>query len=142
MTGTRAKVLRIVSAVALLAVVAGGCGGSDRPQSSSVRGVPRALAHDWEGRAKEIATAASAGSGCRALQLANSLRDDVVASQHELPPRLRSPLLTGVNALADRITCTHTVTVAPTPKKKEPPPKPPHKKHPGHGHGGDKGGGG
>jgi hypothetical protein len=143
MTGTRLKVLRIVSAMALLVVVAAGCGGAERPQRAAVHGVPRALARGWEGQASAIATAASAGDSCRALQLATSLRHDVLVSEHELPLRLRSPLLAGVNALVDRLTCTQTVTVATTPTKPPPHEKPPHKKppppghHGHHGHGGD-----
>ena len=126
-----ATVSRTLSALALLAVVAAGCGGAAPPQNgaqkgtqrSAFHGVPRALAQAWEGQASAIATAAAAGNGCRALHLAASLRDDVVTSEHKLPRRLRSPLLTGVNALADRITCTRVVTVQAPPKK--PPKKPP-----------------
>ncbi|MGZ4370929.1 MAG: hypothetical protein ACXVRQ_01855 [Gaiellaceae bacterium] len=129
--------LRIVSAGALLAVMAAGCGSGDRPRVSAVHGVPRALAQAWEGQASAIASAASAGNSCRALHLAASLRDDVVSSQQRVPSRLRSALLTGVNALADRITCTpvptqpHKPPKGPTPKQ----PKPPDH----HGPGGDKG---
>jgi hypothetical protein len=129
------EVLRIVSAAALVVVVAAGCGGGARPQRSSFHGVPASLAQDWEGQASAIATAASAGNSCRAQQLAASLRADVVASQHKLPYRLRSPLLTGVSALAARITCT-PVAKGPTPPKhpppKQPKPKPP-KPHGPHG---------
>jgi hypothetical protein len=128
-------VLRIVSALALLAVVAAGCGGADRPQRSAARGVPPALAQRWEDQASAIAHAASAGNSCRALQLATSLRKDVVESRRKLPSRLQSPLLTGVHRLADRITCTPPpstpVSPAPQPAPK-PGPKPP--KHDHHGH--------
>lgn len=59
-----------------------------------------------------------------------------------MPARLRSPLVTGTNALADRITCTvlpQTVTVGPkAPKAPEPPN--PHDEH-GHGHGDGNGNG-
>ena len=113
MVGTETRVLRIVPAVALLVVVAAGCGGADRPQRSAVHGVPRALAQGWEDQASAIATAASAGNDCQALQLAKSLRDEVVASQLKLPYRLRSPVLIGVNRLADRITCTPVVQTQP-----------------------------
>jgi hypothetical protein len=124
------NVLRIVPAAALLAVLAAGCGGGARLQQAALHGVPPGLAQDWEGQASAIASAASAGNSCRALQLAASLRSDVAASEHKLPFRLRSPLLTGVNALADRITCT------PTPKKppKGPKPEPPPKRPGPHGH--------
>jgi len=132
-----ARVLRILSAAALLAVVTAGCGGAAQPPKLAVHGVPRALAQDWEHQASAIASAAAAGNNCSALHLANALRSDVIATQHKLPLRFRTPLLTGVNALADRITCAPTVQ---TPPKK--PPKPPHEHHGGHGHHGHGGGGG
>lgn len=114
--------------VALLAVVAG-CGAASRPQTSASRGVPRALAQEWAGQASAIASASAAGNDCQAMRLAASLRDEVTASKHKVPLRLRSPLLTGVTALADRIsTCTRVVTV-PTPPPKGPKPKPPHGHH-------------
>ena len=59
-----------------------------------------------------------------------------------MPARLRSPLVTGANALADRITCTvlpQTVTVGPKPPKAPEPPNP-HDEH-GHGHGDGNGNG-
>lgn len=143
MRGTCRNVLKAVSVAALVVAVVAGCGGGDRPQRSVAHGVPRTLAQAWEARAAAIASAARAGNSCRAQRLAASLRDDVVSSEHKLPPRLRTPLLTGVNALADRITCTRVVTV-PTPSKKPPPkpkpnPKPP-KPHgpPGHDKGHDR----
>jgi len=140
--GYTVKVLRILSAALLVIVVGAGCGGAARPQRSAFRGIPPALAHDWEGRASAIAAAASAGNSCGALQLARALRADVTASQAKVPSRLRPPLLTSVNSLADRIKCT---PVEPTPPKKpEPPkePKPPkeHHEHGHHGHGHGEGG--
>jgi hypothetical protein len=125
-----ATVLRILSAAALLAVVTAGCGGAARPQKLAAHGVPRALAQDWAQQASAIASAAVAGNDCSALQLANALRSDVKAKQHRVPLRLRRQLLTGVNALAGRITCVPVVQ-KPPPK----PPKPPHDHHRHHGHG-------
>jgi len=133
-----AGVSRILSAAALLAVVTAGCGGAAQPQKLAVHGVPPALANHWERQALAIASAAAAGNNCSALQLTNALRSDVTASEHRLPMRLRAPLLTGVNSLAERITCVVTV---PTPPKKPPKPKPPHEHH-GHGHHGQDGGDG
>ncbi len=108
--------------------------------------MPRALASEWEARASAVADAAGAGDDCHALQLAASLRDDVIAKESQVPARLRSPLLAGVNALADRIVCSvppRTVTVPPkTPPKHPRPPKSPHKDDHRHGPGGDKKGGG
>jgi hypothetical protein len=103
--------------------------------------LPQALAQDWEAQASAIATAADAGNDCRAMRLAASLSAEVAASRHKLPLRLRSPLLTGVNDLAARIsTCTRIVTVPvqPKPPKGRKPTPPPHEP-PGHDKGDDKG---
>lgn len=121
-----AKVLRILSAAALLVVVAAGCGGAAQPQRSASHGVPRALAQDWEAQARAIA---AAGNGCHALQLASSLRTEVLANADKLPLRLRSPLLVGVNNLKDRITCTPVVQTPPKGPKPPPPQKPDDKGH-------------
>jgi hypothetical protein len=137
-------VTRFVSAAALVVVVVAGCGGATRPQRSALHGVPPALAQAWAERASAIAAAASGGDNCRAMQLADSLRNDVLAQRHKLPLRLRSALVTGVSDLADRLTCTSTVTIEtkPGPPPHKPPHKPPHEPpghhhdH-GHGHGGD-----
>jgi hypothetical protein len=139
MPGTRTKVLKIASVAAFLVVAAAGCGGAARPERSAVHGVPPALAHDWEGQASAIARAASAGDDCGAKRLADSLRGQVIAAEHKLPLRLRSPLVTGVNALADRLTCSVT-TVTTVPKK--PPKKHDHNDDHHHGHHkhGDRGG--
>jgi len=134
MAGRRGKVSRFVTAATLVVLVTAGCGGAARPQASGAGGIPRVLAREWAARASAIADAAAAGNGCRALRLANSLRDRIVAEDARLPPRLRSPLETGVNALADRLACTQTVTVQTTPQKPKPPHKPPdhHHKHGDH----------
>jgi hypothetical protein len=124
-------VLKIVSAGALLAVVAAGCGSGDRAQASAVHGVPRALAQAWEGQATAIASAASAGNSCRAQQLAASLRSDVLSSLQRVPSRLRPALRTGVNALADRISCTPVQTAKPPEGRKPKPPEPPEHHGPG-----------
>jgi len=136
MTGTRRKVLRILSVATLVAVVATGCGSAPAPRRQADRGLPRALAQAWATRASAIATAAAAGENCHALQLASSLRDEIIAKEDKVPARLQQPLLQGASALAERITCSvppETVTVAPPPKK-PPDHKPPrghHKKHGG-----------
>jgi hypothetical protein len=101
--------------------------------------VPRVLATKWAAQASAIADAAAAGNGCDALHLASVLRTEVIDAGAKVPARLRLPLVTGVNALADRLACEvppQTVTVAPQPPKK--PPKDDHG-HKHHGHGGDKG---
>ena len=137
-TGKCRNVLRFLLAVSLFALLAAGCGGASRPTRTAAREVPRALASEWEARASAIADAAAAGDDCHALQLAASLRDDVIAKESQVPARLQSPLLAGVNALADRIVCRvppQTVTVPP--KKPLEHRKPPHKHDHHHGPGGD-----
>ena len=138
-TGKWRNVLRFLVAVSLLALLVGGCGGSSRPTRTGAREVPRALASEWEARASAVADAAAAGDDCRALQLAATLRDDVIAKESQVPARLQSPLLAGVNALADRIVCRvppQTVTLPPKAPPK--PPQPPHKHDHHHGPAGDK----
>jgi hypothetical protein len=116
-------VLRIVLVATLVVVLAAGCGGGSGSQRPSFDGVPPLLAHAWERKASAIAQAASTGDNCRAMRLANSLRSEVFAAEHEVPHRLRSPLVTAVNQLANRLTCTvttvQTVPQKPTPKHKE-----------------------
>lgn len=138
MAGTPRKLPRILSIAALVLLLAAACGGAAPARDSSSRGVPRALAAKWAARASAIADAAAAGRSCDALQLASSLRTEVIDAGARVPARLRLPLVSGVNALADRLVCKvppQTVTVTPQPPKK--PPKDEHGKHPGHG--GDKG---
>lgn len=144
MAGKSRDVLRILLGVSLLALLAVGCGASSRPDRAAAGGVPRSLAGEWEARASAVADAAAAGDDCRALQLAASLRDDVIAKESQVPSRLRPPLLAGVNALADRIVCQvppQTKTLPPQKPPKPPEHKPPHK-HDHHGSGGDNQGNG
>ena len=84
------------------------------------------LAQEWATQASAIADAAGAGNSCGALHLAASLRDEIIAEEGKVPARLRSPLVAGANALADRLTCTPQA-VSPTPKgpPHHKPPKPP-----------------
>lgn len=119
--------LKLVAVIGLLVLVAAGCGGAGGPKP---HGVPRALAHEWEDRASLIAAAAASGNDCRAMHLAQNLRADVLAAEHKLPVRLRSPLATGVTALAARTTCTPPPSVqSKPPKKPEPPPRHKHGHH-------------
>jgi hypothetical protein len=131
----RSVLSRIVSAGVLLVLLAAGCGGSARPDKSATGGVPRALASKWATQATQVADVAATGDDCGALQLAASLRADVIDKTPDVPARLQSPLLESVNSLAERLTCTHTVTMPTTPDKehRKPPPKEPPPKHHKHG---------
>lgn len=139
-------VSRIAAVAVLVVLVAAGCGGG-RPQKVDLHGIPSALAQDWEGQAAAIAAAAAARNDCHARALAVSLRTQVMQKQHLLPLRLRSPLVTGIDSLVARTTCTPKPPAPrPTsPAKPRGPPKPPkphdHGHHGHHGHGGDQGGG-
>jgi hypothetical protein len=138
-------VSRVVAAGALVVLVAAGCASASRPQNVAVHGVPPALAQEWEGKASAIAAAAAARNDCRAHALAVSLRRQVIDQEHNLPLRLRSPLVTGVDSLVARTTCTQTAPAPPStvPSKPQGPPKPhkPHGHHGHHGHGKDQGAG-
>jgi hypothetical protein len=139
MAGRPSKVVRIASTAALVLVVATACGSAAPSHDSASRGVPRVLAAKWAAQASAIADAAAAGNGCDALHRTSALRNEVIDAGAKVPARLRSPLVTGVNALADRLVCEpppQPVPVAPQPPKK--PPKDDHQ-HKHHGHGGEKG---
>lgn len=110
-------------------MVVAGCGGTGRSGSPVRTSLPRVLARHWAAQADAIAVAAAAGDACQAKSLAGSLRNEVVQSTGRVPARFRSPLLDGVNSLADRIVCEPVQTAT----KPAPAPKPP-KKH-GHEHG-------
>jgi len=131
-------VLRIACVLCAAALLVG-CGGSELPHSAGSPTLPRGLARTWATEADAIASAAAAQQSCRAQVLAGRLRDEVIRAGAKVPLRLRSPLLDGVNSLADRIVCTpppRTVTSV-----QKPPPKPPkeHHEHGHHGHGGNQG---
>lgn len=124
-------------------LLAGCGGGSTPPHRTDADRLPHALAQRWEAEAQAVADAAAAGEGCRAHELAGSLRNDVIGSETKVPGRLWKPLLFAVNSLANRVHCppqTLTVTVPVTTG----PPKPGHGHGPpGHDHGhGPHGGGG
>jgi hypothetical protein len=138
MPGRRLGVSRILPVVTLLVLVAaGGCGGSARPDGSAARGLPRVLADEWARQASAVADAAATGDTCRAAQLASALRTDIIEKESKVPARLQPALLTGVNALADRIVCqAPPQTVTTSPKKHEPPK---HDHHDHHKHGDSKG---
>lgn len=113
-----------------------GCGGAHRtPRTKTALTLPRSLAQAWAPRADAIGAVASAGQGCQAQALADSLREDVVNADARVPTALRVTLLRSVNALADRIRCTSPTTTATAPPATLP--QPPHKHRltpPEHGH--------
>lgn len=123
--------------MAVVLLIGAGCGSSAGRHDSAPRRIPARLAQDWATQASAIAAAAAVGDSCRAFHLAAQLRDVVIRNEGQVPARLRAPLATGVNALADRTTCP------PPPVKPKPPPPKEHGHHHHHhgGDGGDQGGG-
>jgi len=132
---------RILIGMALVGLVAAGCGSAAGPQPQAERGLPHALARAWATRASLVASAAAAGHTCRASQLASSLRAEIVAEQDKVPVRLKKPLVQSANSLADRITCTPppTTVAPPTTAPKPPDHKPPKPHKHDHKHGDDHG---
>lgn len=130
--------------LALLLPAAAGCGGSAGSTTAASARLPHALAHAWARRADEVAAAAAAGDGCRARDLASSLRDDVITAEERVPEPYRHTLLASVDRLADGIPCTPPVqtvtTVAPPPEKHGKGPGKGHDKGKSHGHGRGNGG--
>jgi hypothetical protein len=126
--------LRVIGGVLLVLVVAG-CGGShDATAPKTPPKLPRALAQSWAQQADDVAVAIDAGDGCTALQRAETLRTQVVGAVNarRVPRRYLEPLVSTVNDLAGRITCTPP---APVVTKKHDNGK--HGKHGKHGDGGD-----
>jgi hypothetical protein len=101
-------------AVAFVALAAAGCGGSAKPAAAPAPPkLPRTLAQSWAQQADAIAASLAAGDGCGAEVRAVALRTQVVQAVNErrIAPRYLEPLVSTVNDLPDRISCT----VAPAP---------------------------
>lgn len=122
---------RAASVAGLLVLVTAGC-GSARAGAPRAPTLPRSLARTWATRADAVAAAAAAGETCRAKRLAAALRSRVIEAGASIPAKLRVPLLSSVNSLANRLTCEPppptTVTV------EQPPPPGGHGPPHGHGH--------
>jgi hypothetical protein len=132
-----ARALALVLVLVVLGVA--GCGGSDNASAPKTPPkLPRALAQSWAQQADDVAAAVDAGDGCTALRRATTLRTQVVdaVNARRVPRRYLEPLVSTVNDLAGRITCTPPAPVVT--KKKDEHAKPhKHDKHGKHGDGGD-----
>lgn len=120
-----------------------GCGSAQAPKAVQPH-LSRTLAQPLRRQADAVAAALTAGDGCLARERANALQSSVIAAvnQRRIPSRFQEPLVSAVNDLAARITCTPPPAPAPAP----PPAKhgkghEDHGKHGEHGkhgkHGGD-----
>ena len=94
--------------VAALALALAGCGGAAKHAAEKPPRLPRALAQALAQQADGIAGALAAGDGCTALQLAGSLRAEVVqaVNARQIPRAFQESLLATANDLTGRITCS------------------------------------
>lgn len=100
---TRLAALAVLAALALA-----GCGGTTKHAAPAAPRLPRALAQAWAQQADGVAAALAAGDGCTALQVAGTLRAEVVQAlnQRLIPHAFQETIVGAVNDLPARITCT------------------------------------
>lgn len=83
-----------------------GCGGSTEDAAPPPGPLlPRAVANDLAARSDRVAERLASGDRCAADREADELRTRAVAVVSKVPPALQEELLSGVNALAERISC-------------------------------------
>jgi uncharacterized protein YceK len=94
--------------IVLAALALAGCGSTAKHAAPKPPQLPRALAQAWAHEADGVAGALAAGDGCTALQLAGSLRAEVVqaVNARQVPRAFQESLLATANDLTGRITCT------------------------------------
>ena len=117
--------------VLVLVLLAAGCGSTAKETPPREPHLPRALAQSWARQADAVAASIASNDGCSAQTEVAALQQSVIAAvnEHRVPQRFREPLSSGVNDLADRITCTPPPAATPTPA---PTPHPKHEKKPKH----------
>ncbi len=116
-------------------LVAAGCGSTPKDTTPREPHLPRALAQSWARQADAVAAAIASNDGCSARTQVAALQQSVIAAvnDHKVPQRFQEPLSSGVNDLADRITCTPPPAPAPHPKHEKKPKHHDHGKHKGEG---------
>jgi hypothetical protein len=89
-------------------ILLSGCGTGAEQRATTPPTFPRAVALPLARASDGVAAALAAGDNCRALTLAQSLRQQTGAAvaAARVPPRLRRPLQAAANDLARRIECT------------------------------------
>jgi len=104
---TRPRESALVVAVAAT-VFLSGCGSGAEQRAAPPPTLPRAVALGLARASDDVAAALAAGDNCRALTLAQALRERTTAAVAgaNVPPRLRRPLQAAANDLAGRIECT------------------------------------
>ena len=112
-----------------LVLVAAGCGSAAKDTAPRQPHLPRALAQSWARQADAVAAAIASNDGCSARTQVAALQQSVISAVNErrVPQRFQEPLSSGVNDLADHITCTPPPAPTPTPA-----PHPKHEKKPKH----------
>jgi hypothetical protein len=127
--------VRGVPAIACLAVLAAGCGGSaKRAAPPPGPKLPHALGSRLAAESAALADALDRGDSCGARTAADRLRSDLTASIARVPAVLQEPLSSRVNQLvAETPACVPPVVARPQPKHGHEK----HGKHGKHGHKGD-----
>jgi len=84
-----------------------GCGGGDEREPPPRPKLSAALASSLAERSDAVAAALDAGNSCRAVEEAERLRDESIASVNSgrIPTPFQEPLLGRVNELVERIEC-------------------------------------
>ena len=122
------------AALAVVVLVAAGCGSHGANTTPRQPHLPRTLAESWAQQADAVAAALASNDGCAAQTRASTLQQSVISAvnEHRVPFQFLEALSSGVNDLAGRIRCT------PAPVEQPKPEKPKHHGHGNHdGEGGD-----
>lgn len=101
--------MRRAALLGALALLAAGCGsGAQEEPAPKPPRLPHALAQSWAQQADSVASALAGGDDCTADARAAALQSQVIdaVNARRIPERLAEPLVSGVNELADRISCT------------------------------------
>jgi hypothetical protein len=117
-TRTRSRDLSAALAAALFLA---GCGSDGKRDVAPPPTLPRQLAVALADRSDELARALDAGDECRALALAEQLRQQTIAAINtgRIPSVFQETLLDRVNGLPTRIRCVPPPAVVEEPDKKD-----------------------
>lgn len=98
---------RELGAAAAVALLLGGCGGSNHAAPPRPPALPHSLASDLAATSDAVAAALSAGDSCQALTLAHGLQAQTIAAinAHRVPAGLQEQLSGAVNGLVARVRC-------------------------------------
>lgn len=97
--------IRDLGAVVIAVLCLAGCGNEGERRAAPRPALPRSVAVALAGRSDAVAQALDAGDSCRALAIAEDLRQRTIAAinAHRVPRPLQEPLQGSVNDLVARI---------------------------------------